>query len=67
MDSATKVANVLAGQASYDTLTEGEQAVVRATWEERDNAALSALNFAAEFKAAGESYSEADEHGNLTY
>lgn len=63
--SAVEVAKVLAGQASYDALADAEQAVVRATWEERDEATLSTLNFAAEFEAAGESYSEADEHGNV--
>ena len=51
--SAVEVAKVLAGQASYDALADAEQAVVRATWEERDEATLSTLNFAAEFEAAG--------------
>lgn len=54
---------VLAGQASYDDLDEREQAVVRATWDVRAAEMLSRLDLAAEFTAAGRSWTEADEEG----
>lgn len=63
--SAVEVAKVLAGQAAYDALNAAEQAVVRATWEEIDETTIANLDFAAEFTAAGETYSEADGEGNV--
>ena len=59
------VTQVLAGASSYDALGEYEQAIVRNEWAERATAARGALNYAAEFAAAGESYSEIDDDGNL--
>lgn len=59
------VAQVLAGDGSYDLLGEREQAVVRGAWAERATALREGLNYEAEFTAAGESYSEADEDGNV--
>lgn len=59
------IAQVLAGDGSYDRLGEREQAVVRAGWAERIAERRAQLNFEAGFVAAGESYSEADEDGNL--
>ncbi|MFI7481761.1 hypothetical protein ACH9EU_05015 [Kocuria sp. M1R5S2] len=59
------IAQVLAGAGSYDSLDEHEQAIVREEWAGRSAALRSALNYAAEFAAAGESYSEADENGDL--
>ena len=60
-----EIALVLVGAASYDTLSEYEQAVVREEWAERTLARRAALDYAAQFSAAGESYSELDEDGNL--
>lgn len=61
-DSA--VAAVLAGVASYDALTGAEQAVVRAVWDARIEAARESLDLAAEFRAVGVTWVEADPEGN---
>lgn len=50
---------------SYDSLGEQEQAIVREAWAERMTALRDGLNFEAEFTAAGKSYSELDENGNV--
>jgi hypothetical protein len=63
--SQRDIARVLAGDGSYDDLSEREQAVVRAVWSERIVTRREALNYEDQFLAAGESWSEADEHGNL--
>ena len=60
------VTQVLAGDGSYDLLGEREQAVVRGAWAERITALRENLNYAAQFAETGESYSEADEDGNVT-
>lgn len=59
------VERVLAGDGSYDLLGEREQAVVRGVWAERAVALRESINFEAAFVAAGESYCEADENGNV--
>jgi hypothetical protein len=59
------IAQTLAGTGSYDALGQQEQAVVRKEWAERMTALRVELDYAAEFAAAGESYSEIDEDGNL--
>ncbi|MGM7668539.1 TA system antitoxin ParD family protein [Microbacterium sp. A93] len=59
------IAEVLAGAISYDSLGEREQAIVREEWADRVTVLRSGLNYEAEFTAAGESYSEIDEDGNL--
>lgn len=59
------IAQVLAGDGSYDLLGEREQAVVRGVWAERMDVLRSGLNYEAEFISEGESYSEADEDGNV--
>lgn len=59
------VERVLSGDGSYDALSEREQAVVRAEWDERIADRRAALNLAAEFTAAGDSWSDADDDGNL--
>lgn len=59
------ITRVLAGSGSYDSLGEQEQAIVREEWAERIIARREALDYAKQFAAAGESYSEVDEHGNL--
>jgi hypothetical protein len=62
--AASEVAEVLAGARSYDDLDARQQAMVRAEWQERIEARLDALDLAAEFEAAGESYAELDDDGN---
>lgn len=59
--SVRDVAAVLAGDADYDELDAHGQAVVRAEWAERMSARRAALDFAREFRQAGEPYSELDE------
>jgi hypothetical protein len=61
--SQRDIAEVLAGRASYDELSAREQAVVRADWSERMTALREGLDLAAEFAAAGESWTEADAAG----
>lgn len=56
---------VLAGQRCYDTLPAREQAVVRAEWDERITATRAELDLVAEFTAAGRSWTEVDENGDL--
>ena len=60
-----EIARVLAGAASYDSLGEQEQAIVREEWVDRMVALRGRLDYAAQFEAAGESYSELDDDGNL--
>lgn len=60
-----QIALVLAGVTSYDSLGEQEQAIVREAWADRMTALRDGLDYAAEFAAAGESYSEVDDDGNL--
>lgn len=57
------IERVLAGDGSYDALAEREQAVVRATWDERMASGIAGLNFEQEFRSDGESWSEADDEG----
>lgn len=59
------IARVLAGAGFYDSLAEQEQAIVREQWADRMTALRDELDYAARFAAAGESYSEVDEEGNL--
>lgn len=63
--SHTQVAAVLTGAAPYDDLDPREQALVRAEWDERVRERREQLDLAAEFTAAGRSWSELDEHGNV--
>ncbi len=56
---------VLAGTGSYDSLGEQEQTIVREEWANRMTAVRGELDYAAQFAAAGESYSEIDDDGNL--
>lgn len=60
-----QVVRVLEGSISYDDLAEQEQAIVRQEWTDRVKAHRAALDYASQFSAAGESYSELDEDGNL--
>ena len=59
------ITQVLAGAGGYDALDEHEQAIVRKEWAERMVALRDDLDYVTEFAARGESYSEADEDGNL--
>jgi hypothetical protein len=59
------IERVLAGKAPYDLLTEPEQAVVRTAWDERVEQARDALDLESEFRAVGDSWSEADADGNV--
>lgn len=47
------VNRVLAGNSSYDDLNDMEQAIVRATWEERMTSARASLNLEEEFTREG--------------
>ncbi len=59
------IQRVLAGDGSYDDLSEREQAIVRVEWDQRITGRREALDLEAEFTAAGESWSESDDDGNL--
>lgn len=56
---------VLAGDGSYDDLSEREQAIVRAEWGQRITERREALDFEAEFTESGESWSESDDTGDV--
>ncbi|MDT0203482.1 TA system antitoxin ParD family protein [Nocardioides sp. AE5] len=56
---------VLSGQGRYDALQEREQAIVRATWDERIAERIDTLDLAERFREEGVSYAEADEDGAL--
>jgi hypothetical protein len=60
-----QITAVLAGTESYDALGEQEQAIVREEWADRMVALRDELDYAAQFSAEGEAYSEADTGGNL--
>jgi hypothetical protein len=64
--SQRDVERVLAGDGSYDALSEREQAIVRAAWDERVAARRASLDYEATFLGTGESWSEADPDGNVT-
>lgn len=63
--SQRDIERVLAGEGSYDTLSEREQALVRAAWGERVAARRATLDYEARFMATGDSWSEADPEGNV--
>jgi len=56
---------VLAGDGSYDALQEREQAIVRASWDEQIAERISSLDLERKFRAAGVTWVEADDEGNL--
>lgn len=62
--SLRDVQRVLAGHGSYTALTESEQAIVRAEWDERIADGIASLNFEAEFTAAGDTWVIGDGKGN---
>lgn len=57
--SIRDVEMVLAGRGDDDALSEAEQAVVRATWDESIAVDISDLNF----EAAGDTWVVGDQHG----
>lgn len=59
------IERVLSGRMSYDALSDPEQAVVRAEWDERIAARIAGLNFEERLRAAGRPWAEADADGNL--
>jgi hypothetical protein len=59
----TPIARVLAGQASYDTLSDRAQALVRVSWNQQIAERLDALDFADELRATGQRWFEADAGG----
>jgi hypothetical protein len=63
--SQRSIAEALAGEVPYDRLTSHEQAVVRTVWVERMDACREALDFAAEFAAAGQPYVGLDAQGRV--
>lgn len=63
--SQRDVERVLAGDGSYDDLSEREQAIVRADWDAQIAARIVALDLQAEFTDAGEIWSEADAGGRV--
>ena len=62
--SSRDIARVLAGEQSYDELPVREQALVRATWDERIAAARVVLDFTAEPAASGVDWADTDAAGD---
>jgi uncharacterized protein (DUF4415 family) len=60
-----EIARVLAGQASYDTLSERAQASVRASWNEQVAERIDALDLTDHLRATGQPWVEADADGNV--
>lgn len=63
--SQRDIERVLAGNMPYDDVEEREQAIIRATWDERIAERIAHLDLAKEFSAAGETWSEIDADGNI--
>lgn len=59
------IASVLEGVGSYDELSAAEQVYVRVAWAQGIEASFADLDLAADFEAAGQSWSDADSDGNL--
>jgi hypothetical protein len=60
-----EIARVLAGQASYDTLSDRAQAFVRADWNEQMAQRIDALSLEGQLRATGQPWVEADADGNV--
>lgn len=63
--SHKEITSMLAGSRSYDSLGPKEQAVVRAEWSARMDAARRELNLAADFAETGRSWVELDDKGRV--
>lgn len=59
------VEEVLDGTASYDDLSDADQATVRGVWAERIRDLRGGLDLTPELDAAGVAYSIADEDGRV--
>ncbi len=62
--SQRDVQRVLAGSGAYTALAEQEQAIVRAEWDDRIAEGIAALDFEAEFTAAGDTWVIGDGRGS---
>jgi hypothetical protein len=60
-----EIARVLAGQASYDTLTDRAQAVVRVTWGQQMAESIRNLDLEGQLRATGQPWVEADADGTV--
>jgi len=60
-----EIARVLAGQASYDALTDRAQAFVRVSWNDQVAERLAGLDLADQLRSAGQPWVEADADGNV--
>ena len=63
--SVRRVAEVLEGGASYDALSEEEQALVRGHWSERIDARAESLRLDRQFAEEGRSWAELDDEGRV--
>jgi hypothetical protein len=60
-----EIARVLAGQASYDTLTDRAQAFVRVSWNQQIAERVGTLDFSDQLRATGQPWVEADADGTV--
>ena len=63
--SSRAITEVLSRRLSYDSLSDDEQAIVRAEWAARMEGRREALDIAGEHAAAGRSWVELDEEGRV--
>ena len=61
--SQRDIQRVLAGDGSYDELSEREQAVVRAAWEEDVEERIASLDYEERFTAEGRAWTDVDAEG----
>lgn len=61
MGLTDQVQAVLAGTASYDSLDDEDQSILRAVWKDRIEEARASLDYAAEFTRAGRDWVEWDD------
>lgn len=64
-ERGSSAAAVLAGDASYDSLTSDDQATVRAEWKRRIDGRLESLDLRSQFIAEGRSWVELDDVGRV--
>jgi hypothetical protein len=60
-----EIARVLAGQASYDALSDRAQAFVRASWNEQVAERIDRLDLTDQLRATGQPWVEADADGKV--
>jgi hypothetical protein len=61
----TSIAWVLSGRASYDSLPERAQALVRVSWDQQIAERIDTLDFADQLHATGQPWVEADANGTV--